>query len=164
LNRTTLVSFLAGAVFLAVALRSGRESVLLVGGVAATTLAMVAGGMYLLGVPWNPLTVTTAAIVLGIGVDYAVHVYERFREEVTDGATPTDAVRTAVLQKARPVLGSGATTMLGFGVLVVSEFPVLSNFGLAIGLAMGLAMLTSFVFLPALVVLLGRRDYVPAGQ
>jgi predicted RND superfamily exporter protein len=68
LNRTTLVSFLAGAVFLAIALRSARESILLVGGVAATTLAMVAGGMYVLGVPWNPLTVTTAAIVLGIGV------------------------------------------------------------------------------------------------
>lgn len=162
LNRTTLLSFLAGAVFLAVVLRSGRESLLLVGGVAASTLAMVAGGMYLLGVPWNPLTVTTAAIVLGIGVDYGVHVYERFREEVTAGSAPAAAVRTAVLQKARPVLGSGATTMLGFGVLVVSDFPVLSNFGLAVGLAMGLAMLTSFVLLPSLVVLLGRRGYLPA--
>jgi hydrophobe/amphiphile efflux-3 (HAE3) family protein len=162
LNRTTLVSFLAGAVFLAIALRSARESILLVGGVAATTLATVAGGMYVLDVPWNPLTVTTAAIVLGIGVDYAVHVYERFREEAIDGATPAAAVRTAVVQKSRPVLGSGATTMFGFGVLVISDFPVLSNFGLAIGLAMGLAMLTSFVLLPALVVLLGRRGYLPA--
>jgi Predicted exporters of the RND superfamily len=158
LTRTTVVSFLVGGVFLAFALRSVRESALLVGGVAATTMAMVAGGMYLLEVPWNPLTVTTAAIVLGIGVDYAVHIYERIREEAADGATPAAAVRTAVAQKARPVLGSGATTMLGFGVLVVSEFPVLSNFGLAIGLAMGLAMVSSFVLLPAMVVLLARRD------
>jgi predicted RND superfamily exporter protein len=143
------VSFLAGAVFLAVTLRSGRESALPVGGVAATTLTMAAGGMYLLDVPWNPLTVTTAAVVLGIGVDYAVHVYERLREEATDGATPTDAVRTTVLQKARPVLDSGMTTMFGFGVLMISEFPVLSNFGLVIGLAMRLAMFTLFVLLPA---------------
>ncbi|MEZ3117995.1 RND family transporter [Halobaculum sp. MBLA0147] len=157
LTRTTLVSFLAGGVFLAFALRSIRESVLLVGGVAATTLAMVAGGMYLLDVPWNPLTVTTAAIVLGIGVDYGVHVYERFREETTDGTAPAAAVQTAVVQKSRPVLGSGATTMFGFGVLIVSQFPVLSNFGVAISLAMGLAMVTSFVFLPAVIVLLSRR-------
>jgi hypothetical protein len=163
LNQTTLVSFLAGAVFLAVAVRSLRESVLLVGGVAAATLAMVAGGMYLLGVPWNPLTVTTAAIVLGIGVDYGVHIYERFREEVADGATVTNAVQTAVRQKSQPVLGSGATTMLGFGMLVISDFPVLSNFGLAIGLAMGLALLAAFVLLPALVALLGRRGLLPAG-
>jgi predicted RND superfamily exporter protein len=94
-------------------------------------------------------------------VDYAVHVYERFREEAIDGTTLAAAVRTAVVQKSRPVLGSGATTMFGFGVLVISDFPVLSNFGLAIGLAMGLAMLTSFVLLPALVVLLGRRGYLP---
>lgn len=161
LTRTTVVSFLAGAVFLALALRSLRESVLLVGGVAATTMAMVAGGMALLGVPWNPLTVTTAAIVLGIGVDYAVHVYERFREEVADGAASDAAVRTAVVQKARPVLGSGATTMLGFGVLTVSQFPVLSNFGLAVGLAMGLAVFTSFVFLPAAVVVSSRYGLLP---
>jgi hydrophobe/amphiphile efflux-3 (HAE3) family protein len=161
LTRTTVVSFLVGGVFLALALRSLRESLLLVGGVAATTMAMVAGGMYVLGVPWNPLTVTTAAIVLGIGVDYAVHVYERFREEAADGVRPAVAVRTAVAQKSRPVLGSGATTMFGFGVLVVSDFPVLSNFGLAIGLAMGLAMFTSFVFLPAAVLVLARRDLLP---
>jgi len=161
LTRTTVVSFLVGGVFLALALRSLRESILLVGGVAATTMSMVAGGMYVLGVPWNPLTVTTAAIVLGIGVDYAVHVYERFREEAADGATPAAAVRTAVAQKSRPVLGSGATTMFGFGVLIVSDFPVLSNFGLAIGLAMGLAMVTSFVLLPAMVLLLARRNLLP---
>lgn len=161
LTRTTVVSFLIGGVFLALALRSLRESLLLVGGVAATTMAMVAGGMYVLGVPWNPLTVTTAAIVLGIGVDYAVHVYERFREEAADGATPAAAVRTAVAQKSRPVLGSGATTMFGFGVLIISDFPVLSNFGLAIGLAMGLAMFTSFVLLPAMMLVLARRNLLP---
>lgn len=54
--------------------------------------------------------------------------------------------------------------MFGFGVLIVSDFPVLSNFGVAIGLAMGLAMFTSFVFLPAVIVLLARRGLLPAGR
>lgn len=161
LTRTTLLSFAAGAVFLALALRSGRESVLLVASVSGSALALTAGGMYLLEVPWNPLTVTTAAIILGLGIDYAVHVYERFREEVVDGAAPDRAMRTALVTKSRPVLGSGATTMLGFGVLIVSQFPVLSNFGVAIALAMGLAMVTAFVLLPAVVLPLARRRVLP---
>ena len=164
LTKTTLLSFGAGLVFLALALRSGRESVVLVGSVAASTMALVAGGMFLVGVPWNPLTVTTASIVFGVGITYGIHVYERFREELTvSGVSPEAAIRTAVETKARPVVGSGATTMFGFGVLVVSEFPVLSNFGLAIALAMGLALVSAFVFMPAVVLLLARLGVVPAG-
>jgi hydrophobe/amphiphile efflux-3 (HAE3) family protein len=164
LTRTTLLSFGAGLVFLGLALRSARESVVLVGSVAASTMALVAGGMFLLGVPWNPLTVTTASIVFGVGITYGIHVYERFREELAvAGVAPDEAIQTAITAKARPVLGSGATTMFGFGVLVVSEFPVLSNFGLAIALAMGLALLSAFVFMPAVVLLLARAGVLPAG-
>ena len=162
LTRTTLLSFGAGLVFLGVALRSARESVVLVGSVAASTMALVAGGMYAIGVPWNPLTVTTASIVFGVGITYGIHVYERFREELAvSGATPEDAIQAAIVAKARPVLGSGATTMFGFGVLIVSDFPVLANFGLAIALAMGLALLSAFVFMPAVVFLLTRRGVMP---
>jgi uncharacterized membrane protein YdfJ with MMPL/SSD domain len=53
--------------------------------------------------------------------------------------------------------------MFGFGVLIVSDFPVLSNFGLAIALAMGLALLSAFVFMPAVVLLLSRVNVLPAG-
>ena len=161
LTRTTLVSFGLGALFLGVVLRSGRESVLLVGSVAGGAFALTAGGMYLLGVPWNPLTVTTAAIVLGVGITYGIHVYERFREEIANGRSPEAAIHTALLRKARPVVGSGVTTMFGFGVLIVSEFPVLSNFGIAIALAMGMALLAAFVIMPALTVTLARRGYLP---
>ena len=164
LTQTTIISFGLGALFLGLVLRSGRESVLLITSVSGAALALTAGGMYLLDVPWNPLTVTTAAIILGIGIDYAVHIYERFREEVTTGAAPERAMRTAVVQKSRPVLGSGATTMLGFGVLMISDFPVLSNFGIAIALAMGFALVTAFVLMPAVTLLLARRGVLPAGD
>ncbi len=164
LTRTTLVSFGLGLLFLGLVLRSARESVLLIGTVAASTMALVAGGMYLFGVPWNPLTVTTASIVFGVGITYGIHVYERFREEVARGSDPEAAIRTAVVRKSRPVLGSGLTTMLGFGVLIMSQFPVLSNFGIAIALAMGLALVSAFLFMPAVVVLLARRGIVPAGN
>ena len=164
LTSTTLLSFGAGLVFLGLALRSARESVVLVGSVAASTMALVAGGMFLIGVPWNPLTVTTASIVFGVGITYGIHVYERFREELAvSGVSPDEAIKAAIVAKARPVMGSGATTMFGFGVLIISDFPVLSNFGLAIALAMGLALLSAFLFMPAVVLLLSRVGFVPAG-
>ena len=164
LTSTTLLSFGAGLVFLGLALRSGRESAVLVGSVAASTMALVAGGMLLIGVPWNPLTVTTASIVFGVGITYGIHVYERFREELAvSGVSPDEAIRAAIVAKSRPVMGSGATTMFGFGVLIVSDFPVLSNFGLAIAIAMGLALLSAFVFMPAVVLLLSRAGFLPAG-
>jgi hydrophobe/amphiphile efflux-3 (HAE3) family protein len=165
LTSTTLLSFGAGLVFLGLALRSGRESVVLVGSVAASTMALVAGGMFLIGVPWNPLTVTTASIVFGVGITYGIHVYERFREELAvSGVSPDEAIESAIVAKVRPVMGSGATTMFGFGVLIISDFPVLSNFGLAIALAMGLALLSAFLFMPAVVLLLSRVGFVPAGD
>ena len=165
LTRTTLLSFGAGLVFLGIALRSARESVVLVGSVAASTMALVAGGMYLIGVPWNPLTVTTASIVFGVGITYGIHVYERFREELAvSGVSPDTAITAAMTAKARPVLGSGATTMFGFGVLIISDFPVLSNFGLAISLAMGLALISAFVFMPAVVLILARLGILPTGM
>ena len=163
LTQTTIISFGLGALFLGLVLRSARESALLVGTVSGGALALTAGGMYMLGVPWNPLTVTTAAIILGIGIDYAVHIYERFREEVERGSSPEDALKTALVQKSRPVIGSGATTMIGFGVLMISVFPVLSNFGIAIALAMGMALTTAFVLMPAVSLLLARRGYLPTG-
>ena len=165
LTRTTLLSFGAGLVFLGIALRSARESVVLVGSVAASTMALVAGGMYLIGVPWNPLTVTTASIVFGVGITYGIHVYERFREELAvSGVSPDAAITAAMTAKARPVLGSGATTMFGFGVLIISDFPVLSNFGLAISLAMGLALISAFVFMPAVVLIIARLGRLPTGM
>lgn len=160
LTQTTLISFALGALFLGLVLRSGRESLLLIGSVSGSALALTAGGMYILGVPWNPLTVTTAAIILGIGIDYAVHIFERFREEVENGAKPEEAIKTSVIQKSRPVLGSGLTTMLGFGVLIISDFPVLANFGIAIVLAMAMALITAFVLMPSISLVLAKRGYI----
>ncbi|SDK14939.1 hypothetical protein SAMN05216226_12510 [Halovenus aranensis] len=157
LSTMTFLSFSLAVVFLALALRSVRQSLLLVLSVAGSAVLLVAGGMTLFGVPWNPLTVATASIVLGVGVDYGLHVHQRFREERTvHGADPATAIHTAMATLSRPVLGSGLTTMLGFGVLTVSGFPVLSNFGKAILMAMGFALIMTFTLLPAVSTLYAR--------
>ena len=145
----TALSFLLGLGFLTLALKSVRDSTVIIGSVAVSTVLMLTGAMYLLGIPWNPLTVTISAIILGIGIDYGVHIHERYKEERKQGLEPVEAVKTSLSQKSRPVLASGITTLLGFGVLAISDFPVLANFGYAIILAMSLVIITTFTLLPA---------------
>ena len=153
LTPMTLLSFVLGGTFLAAAFRSPRIAAVLVGSVAATAALAVAGLMYLLDIPWNPLTITMSSIALGIGVDYGVHVFERYAEEVERGASDHEAAATAVAKLARPVLGSSLTTVFGFGILVVSRFPVLANFGKVTVFAVALSLAGAFLVLPAALVL-----------
>jgi hypothetical protein len=152
LTPMTLLSFLLGGGFLALAFRSVRVSAVLVGSVAGTAALAVAGAMYVLSIPWNPLTITMSSIALGVGVDYGVHVFERFEYEIERGAPDRAAAATAVAKLARPVLGSSLTTIFGFGILVVSRFPVLANFGRVTVLAIGFALAGALLVLPAALV------------
>jgi predicted RND superfamily exporter protein len=149
LTPMTLLSFGLGLIFLTLAFWSARVSAVLVAGVAASAALMVTGAMYVLGIPWNPLTVTMSSMALGIGIDYGIHVYERYEEEVLEGESATDAVVTSLEKLARPILGSSVTTMTGFGVLILSRFPVLSNFGKTVFLVILMSLVATFVILPA---------------
>ncbi|MFB6101111.1 MAG: RND family transporter [Haloplanus sp.] len=153
LTPMTLLSFALGFGVLAVAFRSLKISAVLIASVAASAALLVTGVMYLVGVPWNPLTITMSSLTLGIGIDYGVHVFERFEYEVVEnGRTRLDAAATAVAKLSRPVIGSSFTTIFGFGVLTLSRFPVLSNFGLTTVFAIGLSLIAAFVILPAALV------------
>jgi Predicted exporters of the RND superfamily len=131
--------------------------VLLIVSVAVSAVMLISMAMYALGIPWNPLTVATGSIALGAGITYGIHVHQRFKEELyVHDSTPAEAMWEAMVQKSRPVVGSGATTLFGFGALGISQFPVLANFGIAVALAMTFALVTAFVFLPATALLLAR--------
>ena len=152
-GRTTLLSFSVALVVLAVVLRSLRDSVLLVLTVPAAAASLMLGAMYLLDIPWNPGTVSMASIALGVGVDYGLHVHERYRELLETGLDRAAAMAGAVRRLSRPVLGSALTTMAGFGVLLVSRFPVVRNFGKTLVLVVGLSLLVTALTLPAAVFL-----------
>lgn len=91
-----------------------------------------------------------SSLTLGIGVDYGIHLFERFEYEVeTQGQSQRDAAATAVAKLSRPIIGSSFTTIFGFGVLMISRFPVLANFGRTTVLAISFSLLTAFTILPA---------------
>jgi len=154
LTPMTIISFTLGFVFLAFAFRSIRVSAIIVVSVAGSAALLVAGGMYVLSVPWNPLTITMSSLTLGIGVTYGIHIYERFVFETeTHGRPPVGAAAMSVAKLSRPIIGSSFTTIFGFGILVASRFPVLANFGVTTVLAIGLSLATAFGILPAVLTL-----------
>lgn len=162
LEEMAALSFGVAFLFLLVALRSPRDSLVLVLAVPATAATLVLGAMSLLEIPWNPGTVSMASIALGVGIDYGLHVHERYEEVRAAGAAPAAAMQDALQALSRPIVGSGLTTVAGFGVLVFSRFPVVRNFGKTLVLVVACSMFAAFVVLPTVVLALdGRRARRP---
>lgn len=153
LTPMTVLSFTLGILFLSLVFLSVPIATKLVMSVSGGTVLLVSGSMYILNIPWNPLTITMSSLALGIGIDFGIHIYERYIEELEKGAKPKPAISTSVSKLSRPILGSSLTTIFGFGVLNISRFPVLANFGLTTDLAIAFALLSAFITLPAVLIL-----------
>jgi hopanoid biosynthesis associated RND transporter like protein HpnN len=123
--------------------------------IALTPLAMgvllTLGVMGFFGVPLNPANMIAFPLILGVGVDNGVHVLHDYLMRRGDRGAPVSyAIGRGVLVKA-------LTTMLGFGTLMISSERGLSGLGLILTLGVGFSMLSSLLFLPAMLGLLGGR-------
>ncbi|WP_135852119.1 efflux RND transporter permease subunit [Halorussus salinus] len=116
-------------------------------------LSWILGAMYLLGIPFNTETAIIASIAIGIGVDYAIHISERFVEELARAGSATAALETTLAGTGGALLASAVTTAGGFGVLLFALVPSLQRFGLVTGTTIVFAFLSSVVVLPSLLVL-----------
>jgi predicted RND superfamily exporter protein len=120
-------------------------------------LSWILGTMYLLGIPFNTETAIIASIAIGLGVDYAIHVSERFVEESREAATPYDALVATVSGTGGALLASATTTACGFGVLTLALVPSLRRFGLVTGTTIVFAFVASVYVLPSLLALWADR-------
>ncbi|MEW2076364.1 MMPL family transporter [Streptomyces sp. NPDC013433] len=99
----------------------------------------------------------TTALGLGLGIDYALLMVSRFREQLAAGASVDDAVRRTVSTAGRTVVFSAATVAAALGALLVFPQYFLRSFGFAgVGVVAVAAVGTLFV-MPALLAVLGHR-------
>jgi len=103
-----------------------------------------------IGVPLGVATSMFSSIVLGIGVDFAIHLLEAIRrEQAVPGAGPHATARA--LGAAGPAIAADAAAVaLGFGVLAASSLPATARLGGLLALSLASALLATFVVLPAL--------------
>lgn len=144
---------LATLLMFVVLLRSVRYAVLgLIPNIisAASVIAL----MGYLNISLDMMTITIAAISIGIGVDDAIHYLHRFREEFDRGGDVRVAVAWSHATIGRAMYYTSLTVILGFSVLVFSNFVPTVLFGLLTATAMALAMIANLTLLPALLVAL----------
>jgi uncharacterized protein len=114
------------------------------------------GMMALTGIPFGPVTATIAALAIGIGVPYTIHITHRYTEDRLRYADPAEAIRSTVRHTGGALAGSAFTTMAGFGVLVTSSLTPFRHFGLVTAYAIGFALLAATIVLPSMLTLWDR--------
>jgi uncharacterized protein len=96
------------------------------------------------------MTVTIAAITIGIGVDNTIHYVHRYREEMAIDGDPWAAIARCHGSIGRALYYTTITIVLGFSVLTLSAFIPTIHFGLLTGFAMTAALLANMTLLPVL--------------
>jgi predicted RND superfamily exporter protein len=113
---------------------------------------LILGLMGWIGIPLDIMTITIAAINIGIGVDDSIHYIHRFREEFAGDGSFWGAIRRCHNSIARAMYYTSITVVLGFSILALSNFIPTIYFGILSGLAMITALIANLMLLPVLLV------------
>ena len=114
----------------------------------------ILGIIGLLGIPLDMMTITIAAITIGIAVDNSIHYIYRFKEEFNISNNYNKTLELCHSTVGRAILNTSITIVFGFSILVLSKFIPTIYFGIFTGLAMLLAMVSVLTLLPSLLLLI----------
>ena len=102
-------------------------------------------------IPLDMMTITIAAITIGIAVDNSIHYIYRFKEEFSKIKDYNKTLKKCHSTVGIAILNTSITIVFGFSILVLSKFIPTIYFGVFTGLAMLLAMISVLTLLPALI-------------
>ena len=114
---------------------------------------IVLGGMGIMSIPLDMMTITIAAITVGIGVDHAIHYLTRFIREFSVDGNYVASMHRAHASIGQALFYTAITIIVGFSILALSNFIPSVYFGLLTGLAMLAALLGSMTLLPKLILI-----------
>ena len=146
---STLIAILFAAITLVIIYRSVDLGVIAVFPTILASIWILAT-MTLLGITLNVLTVMVTALTIGLGIDYAIHIVERYREEI-EHKTESQAIETTIVRTGSALLISGLTTVSGFAVLFLSPMPLVRNFGIITAATIIYSMFIAIFVLPSLI-------------
>lgn len=112
---------------------------------------VVLGVMGIAGIPLDMMTITIAAITVGVGVDHDIHYITRFKKEFAIDNDYIASMHRAHASIGRALFYTAVTIIVGFSILTLSNFIPSVYFGLLTGLAMFAALLASMTLLPKLI-------------
>jgi len=151
------------AILLSIALffRSARAVLLVLG----PLFVAGAGALAFAWAVYDVLNLVSAfifAVLTGLGIDFAIHVLARYRDERARGHRRPTAFAITLATTGRSNMGGGLGTGLAFGALTIADFQGFAQFGVVACFGLLLTLVTSMVVMPAAVVLMERwRPWAP---
>ncbi|MBL7035852.1 MAG: RND family transporter [SAR324 cluster bacterium] len=118
------------------------------------SIGVVLGFMGWMGIPLDMMTITIAAISVGIAVDNTIHYIHRFRFEFAKDGNYLAAMHRSHESIGYAMYYTSITVIIGFSILVLSKFIPSIYFGLLTGLAMLIALVAALTLLPQLMIVL----------
>ena len=115
----------------------------------------------LFGYGLNMVTISIAAISLVVGVDYVIHLIERYREEIEEGKSQLESVAVVGGASGLALFGSALSDFAGFMVINQSKMGFFSTFGLFCAIMIILSLIASMIIAPALIGMLHRNTNSP---
>ncbi len=148
--RTSIPLAAAGAlVLLVLALRSVRLAVVTVVPIVLVVVWLYAL-MELTGLALNFVTATIGAVSIGVGIDYSIHMTERYREELARTGGALAALERAARGTGVSLLASAGSSVLGFAIMGFAPMPLFATYGALTSLMIFLALAASLLVLPSL--------------
>jgi predicted RND superfamily exporter protein len=152
LQRSLPIAAAAALLLLLIVMRSFRYAVVTIIPIGLV-VTWLYGLMYLTGFALNYVTATIGAVSIGVGIDYSIHMTERFREELHRVSDKVQALRQAASGTGVALLASAGSSIVGFTIMGFAPMPMFSSYGILTALMIFLALLASLVVLPSLLLL-----------
>ena len=112
----------------------------------------------------NQITVCLFAILFGLGIDFGIHIFARYREARRRGLETEDALVETVCQTGSALTTTAVTTAVAFFSLLFSDFKGFSEFGFIVGAGILFSLVAMVVICPAFIVLAERLGLIRLGQ
>ncbi|WP_243373163.1 MMPL family transporter [Geotalea sp. SG265] len=97
------------------------------------------------------------SLIIGLGTDYSIHLYDRFHFERSNGKSADEALRLATVDTGHALFTAASTTAFPFLALVLSDVRVLSELGFLVGLGVIYSLYATFFFLPPLLLFMEKK-------
>ena len=100
------------------------------------------------------------AISIGIGIDYSIHMTERFREELKRTNNTIDAIKMTASGTGVALVASAASSIVGFAILGFAPMPMFAAYGQLTAVMIFLALIASLVVLPCLLLVVTKANNI----
>ena len=143
------IALIAAIILLTATMRSIRYAAVTVIPIVLV-VAWLYGIMYVSGFALNFVTAMIGAISIGIGIDYSIHMTERFREELRRTDNSMDAIKLTANGTGVALVASAASSIVGFAILGFAPMPMFAAYGQLTAVMIFLALIASLIVLPCL--------------